>query len=165
MFTSDLTKIQGNYYPPDYTDNGNYPFNIYNNFHHHHYYCSNIDNYQNSFEQNWIRKYDNENQKEYFTANTPSPAEFCDFELPQVKSNKSEVEKYYYDTPKASPSIATTTMNFKDSVNNFVEYSKPINSELNVVNSVREENVKINQKNSLKRCKSPISSSSDLGGF
>lgn len=171
------SNVQSNYLPPtnnylDYAENGNYQgLNIYNNynpnFHHHHYYYPNFDSYQNSMEHNWIRKYDYENQKEYFTANTPSPAEFCDFEIPQannfVKTNKSnEIEKYFYDTPKASPVIVN-----KETVpvsQSFIEQNKSNGSEKfqNLVQITKSE-VKINHKNS-KRCKSP-SSSSDLGNL
>lgn len=66
------------------------PLSIYNNynpnFHHHHYYYPNFDNYQgyqNPLDHNWIRKFDCESQKEFLIANTPSPTEFCDFEVPQ----------------------------------------------------------------------------------
>lgn len=92
--------------PPSYQQQA--PMNIYNNFNHHHYYYPNFQDYayQSSIENNWIRKYDCESQKEYFMANTPpTPSDYCDFEVPQqqiasVKSTAkilSDADKFYYD--------------------------------------------------------------------
>lgn len=169
--TNKISNVQSTFLPSsnysDYSDSG--PLNIYNNynpnFHHHHYYYPNFESchgYQNSIDHNWIRKFDYENQKEYFTANTPSPAEFCDFEIPQQQSNNNfqktsklhnEVDKYFFDTSKSSL-INKDLLN-----NNLVEPCKITTLESEKLISTSE--VKINQKNS-KRCKSP-SSSSDLG--
>ncbi|CAO1436515.1 unnamed protein product [Diamesa hyperborea] len=75
--------------------------NIYNNFnpnyhHHHYFYHPNCNDYgyspaplnqnrttSSDTNSNWLRKYDYENQKEYFIANTPPTPSDCDFEVPQ----------------------------------------------------------------------------------
>lgn len=163
--SNKISNVQSTYLPSsnysDYSDSG--PLNIYNNynpnFHHHHYYYPNFENCH-PIDHNWIRKFDYENQKEYFTANTPSPAEFCDFEIPQQQSNnnnflkanklQNEVDKYFFDTTKSS-------LINKEIVNNNLVDQTPLENEKLISSS----EVKVNQKNS-KRCKSP-SSSSDLG--
>lgn len=163
------TNIQQSFLPSsnysDYSDYQGPPLNIYNNynpnFHHHHYYYPNFDNYQgfnqNHLDHSWLRKIDCENQKEYFIANTPSPAECCDFEVPQqpinpLKSSKtlSEPEKFFFDTPKSSKDLVN---------NNFVENCE------NVEWEDKKNKILKDEKNILKvtkeGCKSP--SSDDFG--
>lgn len=172
--TNKISNVQATYLPSsnysDYSDSG--PLNIYNNynpnFHHHHYYYPNFDSCH-SIDHNWIRKFDYENQKEYFTANTPSPAEFCDFEIPQQQSSNNnnnlhkssklhnEVDKYFFDTTKSS--LIT-----KDQVNNNLVEQCKILSPPGSEKSINSSEVKVNPKNS-KRCKTPLSPSSDLGAF
>jgi hypothetical protein len=109
--------------PSNYSDSGSYqqsPLSVYNNynpnFHHHHYYFhANFQDYNGNHTQtqaygnvqdsgsNWLRKYDCENQKEYFIANTPpTPSECCDFEVPQKleQSSKSTPTKLFHDLDK-----------------------------------------------------------------
>lgn len=105
--------------PSNYSDSGNYqqsPLSIYNNYnpnyHHHHYYFHpNFQDYGynqlqagNYLESgsSWMRKYDYENQKEYFIANTPPPTECCDFDVPQriVPSPKPTAMKIFNDIDK-----------------------------------------------------------------
>lgn len=107
--------------PSTYSDGGSYqqsPLSIYNNYnpnyHHHHYYFhANFQDYNYNQQQsigshqesgsNWMRKYDYENQKEYFIANTPpTPSECCDFEVPQriVQSPKPTAAKLFNDLDK-----------------------------------------------------------------
>lgn len=142
----------------DYSDYQGPPLNIYNNynpnFHHHHYYYPNFDNYQgyqNALDHSWIRKYDCESQKEYFIANTPSPAECCDFEVPQQQiinplrtvKTSNEVEKFFFDTPKFSKDIEN---------NNFVDSSEKVSWENEKCKIIKDD------KNNLKEvesCKSP----------
>lgn len=104
--------------PSNYSDAGNgfhqSPMSIYNNYnpnyHHHHYYFHpNYQDYGFSHQDNgsvhengssWMRKYDYENHKEYFIANTPpTPSECCDFEVPQriAPSPKPTVTKLFND--------------------------------------------------------------------
>lgn len=114
---------------PDYTDyQSGPPLNIYNNYnsnyHHHHYYYPNFDNYQgyqNALDHNWIRKFDCESHKEFFTASTPSPIECCDFEVPQQQPSNllrpskpfNDAEKFFVDTPKSNK--VNLNNNFLDS--------------------------------------------------
>ncbi|KAG5670231.1 hypothetical protein PVAND_000508 [Polypedilum vanderplanki] len=136
MFSNKMTNqsIQSNYFSDHQSEfSQQTPLNIYNNynpnFHHHHYYYPNYDYaYQNSsLEQNWVRKYDCENQKEYFIANTPpTPSDYCDFEVPQQQfdSNKStvrcDVEKFYCDTYKSAKNQINN--NFIEPCENFGGY-------------------------------------------
>jgi hypothetical protein len=156
------TNIQQSFLPhsnySDYSDYQGPPLNIYNNynpnFHHHHYYYPNFDNYQGyqtPLDHSWMRKFDCENQKEYFIANTPSPAECCDFEVPQqqqinsLKPSKplSEPEKFFFDTPKSSKDIVN---------NNFGESCESVNWDDEKSKVVKDEknNLKVS-----KGCKSP----------
>lgn len=106
--------------PSNYSDSGSYqqsPLSIYNNYnpnyHHHHYYFhGNFQEYGYSQQpggnyydsgSNWMRKYDFENQKEYFIAHTPpTPSECCDFEVPQraAPSPKPTAMKLFHDLDK-----------------------------------------------------------------
>lgn len=105
--------------PSNYSDSGSYqqsPLSIYNNYnpnyHHHHYYFHpNFPDYGYNQPQagnylesgsSWMRKYDYENQKEYFIANTPPPTECYDFEVPQrvEQSPKPTAMKLFNDIDK-----------------------------------------------------------------
>lgn len=122
--------------PSNYSDSGtNYqqsPLSVYNNYnpnyHHHHYYFhANFQEYgynqtNQSYQDNgsnWLRKYDYENQKEYFIANTP-PSECCDFEIPQRTSQSprpsttklfSELDKIFFDDQNGMKVKETVTNN------------------------------------------------------
>lgn len=117
--------------PSNYSDTSSFqqsPLNIYNNnynpnYHHHHYYFHpNFQDYGYNQPQggsihengsNWMRKYDYENQKEYFIANTP-PTDCYDFDVPQriSQSPKPTVTKLFNDLDKIF---------FDDSVNKVKE--------------------------------------------
>jgi hypothetical protein len=145
-----MTNIQPTFAPTAYPDFSDTPLNIYNNYHHHYYYPNNhnLDTYQSSIDHTWIRKFEcDNNQKEFFIANTPSPAEFCDFEVPQQqffsKAPKVDAEKFFFDSPKVSTTSAKDLINN----NNFVENYKILSweSEKSSVKSEREA-TKITQK-------------------
>lgn len=104
--------------PSNFSDSGTFqqsPLSVYNNYnpnyHHHHYYFhANLQDYgynqplSGSFHENgsnWMRKYDCENQKEYFIANTP-PTDCYDFEVPQKieESPKAPAMKMFNDLDK-----------------------------------------------------------------
>lgn len=118
--------------PPNYSDSAIFsqtPLSIYNNyspnFHYHHYYQNfPVDcgyhcqvptngNLQDNT-SNWMRKYDYDNQKEYFIANTPpTPSECCDFEVPQQIQHPNvspkppprifnDIDKIFFDDQKDS---------------------------------------------------------------
>lgn len=107
--------------PSNFSDSGSYqqsPLSIYNsynpNYHHHHYYfhpnfqdynysSQPTGNFYDTSSNNWMRKYDYENQKEYFIANSPpTPTECCDFEVPQqvAPSPKPATLKLFSDLDK-----------------------------------------------------------------
>lgn len=107
--------------PSNYSDSGSYqqsPLSIYNNYnpnyHHHHYYfhpnfqdygfsAQSTGNFYENGSNSWMRKYDYENQKEYFIANSPpTPSECCDFEVPQrvTQSPKPTTMKIFSDLDK-----------------------------------------------------------------
>lgn len=121
--------------PSHYSDSGSYqqsPLSVYNNYnpnyHHHHYYFhANFPDYGYnqpmgaSFHENgsnWMRKYDCENQKEYFIANTP-PTDCYDFEVPQriSESPKPTTMKLFNDLEKIF-SDDHNTVKAKDQLNN-----------------------------------------------
>lgn len=134
IMSSKITS-NSNYLAPSYSehaDSGHQtPLNIYNNynpnFHHHHYYYPNFQDYgyQSSVDHNWVRKYDCENQKEYFIANSPpTPSDYCDFEVPQqqhqidstLKSASkfiNDVDKFFFENP-----ISAYKSHNKDQMNN-----------------------------------------------
>ncbi|CRK94964.1 CLUMA_CG008452, isoform A [Clunio marinus] len=109
----------------NFSDHGNYqqnPLSVYNNYnpnyHHYHYYfpptlqeygynqqqpANFHDDFNNS---NWMRKYENESQKDYLLPNTPpTPSECCDFEVPQriTTSLKTNEIKLFNDLEKLFP--------------------------------------------------------------
>lgn len=107
--------------PSNYSDSGSYqqsPLSVYNNYnpnyHHHHYYfhpnfpdygysAQSIGNFCENGSNSWMRKYDYENQKEYFIASSPpTPSECCDFEVPQrvTQSPKPTAMKIFSDLDK-----------------------------------------------------------------
>lgn len=130
-FESTYSGINYREYPSDVA---NYqqttPLNIYNNYnpnyHHHHYYYPNFHNfqdypYQNSpAENNWIKKYEYDSQKELYSSNVSTSGDYCEFEVPQQSVNPSktaekvstDVEKFYCD------SLISSSKSPKDSTNN-----------------------------------------------
>jgi hypothetical protein len=133
-----INKISNNnnnsIYPDHHADLANFqqtPMNVYNNynpnFHHHYYYYPNNQinqAYPNSIEHNWIRKYDCENQKEYFIADNPSPTDFCDFEVPQQKSQPQNDHKSFSEFSFESGSLCKNNNNFLSENYGFWESEK-----------------------------------------
>ncbi|KAL7023629.1 hypothetical protein ACKWTF_012717 [Chironomus riparius] len=128
-------------YPEYRSEGSNYPqtpLNIYNNYnpnyHHHHYYYPNFHNfpdypYQNSADNNWIKKYECDSQKEYLSSNVSTSGDYCEFEVPQqtvnpsktVEKSSTDVDKFYCDSLISSSKFQKepTNNNYLESYENF----------------------------------------------
>lgn len=102
---------------------------------------------------NWMRKYDYENQKEYFIAHTPpTPSECCDFEVPQqvaqsVKPTSlklfNDIDKIFFDDRDAQKTPLHINNNSSDSCDayNFWDPSESVCNE-----KASKKNIKCKEK-------------------
>lgn len=121
-YEPSFTGINYPEYPSEVTGYQQTPLNIFNNynpnFHHHHYYYPNFQDYGYQNDQNWIKRYDCDSQKDYYSATSSSSIDFCEFEVPQHatkpsdKSVTTEIDKFYSDN------LVSSSKSHKELTNN-----------------------------------------------